>query len=136
MKTPRQALGQWGEDLAAAYLERRGYTVLERNARTPYGEIDLVARQPDLREGFETLGSDRTEEVIVFVEVKTRQSTAYGLPEEAITAQKRDHMLASALAYMQAHPELAGHWRIDVIAIQRKPSPNQPLITHFENAIS
>jgi len=136
MKTSRQALGLWGEDLAAVYLEQRGYTVLERNVRSPYGEIDLVVRQLDPQAGFGPHGSNGPGEVIVFVEVKTRRSTAYGLPEEAITAHKREHMLASAQAYMQAHPELAGDWRIDVIAIQRMPPPNQPLITHFENAIS
>jgi putative endonuclease len=136
MKTPRQALGAWGEGLAAVFLEQRGYTILERNARTPYGEIDLVARQLDPQAGFGPHESDGPGEVIVFVEVKTRRSTAYGLPEEAITSRKRDHMLASAQAYMQDHPELVADWRIDVIAIQRISPPGEPLITHFENAIS
>lgn len=136
MKTHRQALGAWGEDLAAAYLEQRGYAILNRNARTPYGEIDLVARQLDPKAGLGPHGSAGPGEVIVFVEVKTRRSTAYGLPEEAITSHKRDHMLASAQAYMQAHPELVANWRIDVVAIQCMPSPGQPRITHFENAVS
>jgi putative endonuclease len=136
MKTDRQALGVWGEDLAAAYLKRRGYAILERNARTPYGEIDLVARQFDPKAGLGPHGSAGPGEVIVFVEVKTRRSTAYGPPEEAITSRKREHMLASAQAYMQAHPELVAHWRIDVVAIQRMPPPSQPRITHFENAVS
>jgi len=74
--------------------------------------------------------------IIVFVEVKTRRTTSFGLPEEAITARKRQHLLAAAQAYLLAHPELDGDLRLDVIAIQGSPSGNPPLITHFENAIS
>jgi len=136
MKTPRQNLGAWGEDLAEAYLEQQGYAILERNAHTPYGEIDLVARQLDPKASLGPHGSADPGEVIVFVEVKTRRSSAYGLPEDAITSRKREHMLRSAQAYMQAHPELVANWRIDVIAIRRLPSHSHPLITHFENAVS
>jgi putative endonuclease len=72
----------------------------------------------------------------VFVEVKTRSSTAYGLPEDSITPRKQAHLLAAAQAYLQAHPELEGDWRIDVIAVQRQPAHPKPVITHFENAIT
>lgn len=120
MTTSRQTLGRWGESLAAEYLTRRGYTILDRNARTDYGEIDIVARQA---------------EVAVFVEVKTRTSTAYGYPEESITPKKRAHLIASAQAYLQAHPELETDWRIDVIAIHRPHPGCTPNITHFENAV-
>ncbi|GAB4578229.1 MAG: YraN family protein [Anaerolineales bacterium] len=119
MPTPRQELAQWGESLAERYLRQKGYTLIAKNARTPHGELDLVTQQ----------GS-----VIVFVEVKTRSSTAYGLPEEAITATKQAHLIASALAFLQAHPTLSGDWRIDVIAI-RRPKNVPPEIVHFENAI-
>ena len=119
----RQTLGRWGETLAAGYLEMLGYTILERNVRTAYGEIDLVAR-----------GSG--EAVTVFVEVKTRRSGAYGLPEQSVNAAKRAHLLAAAQAYILAHPELPGDWRIDVIAIRSGPDQNSPEITHFENAIN
>ena len=44
MSGRRQAIGRWGENVAAGYLERNGYEILDRNARTPYGEIDLIAR--------------------------------------------------------------------------------------------
>lgn len=113
----RQALGRWGEDLAAAYLADHGYLVLERNARTPHGEIDLVARDAAM---------------LVFVEVKTRASTSLGPPEESVTPRKRLHLLAAAQAYLQSHPELDADWRADVIAIRRfKAAP--PEIVHFEN---
>lgn len=119
MKSARQALGQWGESLAAAYLSEQGYTVLERNARSRFGEIDLVARQGDS---------------LVFVEVKTRTSAAFGLPEDSVTPRKQAHLVAAAQAYLVEHPELGEDWRVDVIAIEcRRGQP--PRITHFENAI-
>ena len=124
MSKYRQSLGRWGESLAADFLARMGYEILECNVRTPYGEIDLVTRQP----GYQ--GSP-----LVFVEVKTRASRAFGLPEESITSRKRMHMLEAAQSYLQTHPELDGDWRIDVIAIQRQAAGLPPVITHFENAL-
>ncbi|MFM8320605.1 MAG: YraN family protein [Chloroflexota bacterium] len=122
MKTARQRLGQWGEQAAAAYLAGLGYTLLASNARSRYGELDLVALAPD--------GS-----ATVFVEVKTRRSLAYGLPEASVTPVKQAHLLAASAAYLQAHPELPGSCRIDVIAILRRPGGQAPEIVHFENAV-
>jgi putative endonuclease len=119
-QTANLLLARWGEKEAADYLSDNGYTIVQRNARTPYGEIDLVAR---------------CGETVVFVEVKTRSSTNYGLPEESITSSKREHMLSSAQAFMQANPDLGAHWRIDVIAIRRHPDRHRELV-HFENAVS
>ncbi len=117
----RQSLGRLGEDLAARYLVEHGFTILARNLRTPYGEIDLLVRQDTLT---------------VFVEVKTRRTPTFGPPEISVTPRKQAHILASAQYYIQEHPELDGDWRIDVLAIQRikKDAPSQ--ITHFENAFS
>ena len=117
----RQALGKWGENFAADYLMARGYTIMGRNVRTSYGEIDVIARQED---------------TLVFVEVKTRTSRAFGYPEEAITAQKREHLIQASQAYLQSHPQLEYDWRIDVIAIQRKSEERLPQLKHFENAIT
>jgi putative endonuclease len=117
--TPRQNLGKWGEALAADYLGQRGYLLLERNARTPYGELDLVMRQG---------------ETIVFVEVKTRISAAYGLPEESITPRKQEHLLNAARHYLQSHTDIGGDWRVDVIAIRRMRSA-PPEVVHFENIL-
>jgi putative endonuclease len=127
MTSRKAVLGRWGETVAAGYLERLGYTILERNARTPYGEIDLVARQ-------DTEKGRSREAVTVFVEVKTRSSTAFGLPEEAVTARKRGHLLAAAQSYLLDHPALGEAWRVDVVAIQRLRRGQAPVITHFENA--
>lgn len=130
MANRRQLLGRWGEDQAAEYLVEHGYSILERNVRTRYGEIDLVAQLP---EGI--LLSSESHQVTVFVEVKTRSNQTFGLPEESVTARKREHMIAAAQSYLQAHPELGDAWRIDVIAIQRLQPGKSPSIYHFENAI-
>ena len=130
MNTRRQKLGRWGESRAAEYLAAKQYTIVARNVRTRYGEIDLVARQE-----VEAGGSSQCVATTVFVEVKTRSSVTFGYPEESITVQKRAHMVAAAQAYLQEHAELEGDWRIDVIAIQRHPSRGQPSIVHFENAV-
>jgi putative endonuclease len=112
-----QRIGKWGEDTAIEYLTQKGYEILARNVRTPYGEIDIIAKQTD---------------VLIFIEVKTRTSNKMGLPEEAITPRKREHMLAAADHYAAEHE--IDHWQIDVVAIEGKPGI-KPTITYFENAI-
>jgi len=121
-----QELGKWGETLAADFLIKQGYSIIARNARTPYGELDLIAQQPE---------KTRSDEItIVFVEVKTRRSQSYGFPEESVTASKQEHLISAALHYLQEHPELDQDWRIDVIAIERYQNLD-PIIHHFENAL-
>jgi putative endonuclease len=88
MTNRKQAVGKWGEEVAAAYLSGRGYEILERNIRTAHGEIDLVARMGD---------------VVIFVEVRTRTSSRFARPEESITPRKQSHMLAAAEDYTQLH---------------------------------
>ena len=113
-----QTVGRWGEETAAKYLSQNGYEIITRNARTPYGEIDIIARQGDLT---------------IFVEVKTLTSSKNFFPEQNVTARKRDHMLACAEHYSTENN--IDHWQIDVIAVERKQGL-EPKITHFENAIS
>jgi putative endonuclease len=120
MKTDRQALGRWGEDLAARFLEARGYRILDHNVRTPYGEIDLIASRDD---------------TLVFIEVKTRSSTSYGWPEAAVTPKKQAHLLKAAQDYLLNHTDLPENYRVDVIAIQQSPGGGLPDIRHFENAL-
>lgn len=120
MKNRRQSLGRWGERAAEAHLALHDYLILERNKRTPYGEIDLIASKDG---------------VIVFIEVKTRATSTFGLPEESVNLRKQAHILSSAQHYIQEHPELESAWRIDVIAVQHLRGDHPPLITHFENAV-
>jgi putative endonuclease len=110
-------IGAWGEATAADWLTERGYQILARNVRTPYGEIDIVARQND---------------VTIFVEVKTLISSKNFFPEHQITLRKQSHMLAAAEHYAAEHE--IDHFRIDVIAVEGKPGM-KPVITYFENAI-
>ena len=112
-----QRIGKWGEDAVAAYLAERGYELVARNARTPYGEIDIVTKQG---------------EITVFVEVKTLTSSRNFFPEQNVTSRKREHMLACAEHYAMEHA--INHWQIDVVAVEGRLGM-KPKITHFENAI-
>ena len=117
MTKSNQRVGKWGEEAVAAYLAGRGYEIVTRNARTPYGEIDIVAKQAD---------------IMVFVEVKTLTSSRNFFPEQNVTPRKQAHMLACAEHYAAEHA--IDHWQIDVIAVEGKLG-FEPKITHFENAI-
>ncbi|MBW1645667.1 MAG: YraN family protein [Deltaproteobacteria bacterium] len=97
----RQVLGRWGEEQAAAYLEARGLRLLRRNYRCPRGEIDLVAVDG---------------KVLVFCEVKTRRSAAYGLPQEAVGRAKQQQIIRVASWYLQEHG-WQGEVRFDVVAV-------------------
>lgn len=119
LKANYQVIGRWGEEIAANYLQGQGYEILDRNVRTAYGELDLIARFND---------------VLVFVEVKTRRSTAYGLAEEAITQKKATHILQSAQAYILSNNFPDVDWRIDMISIYQAKG-KKPVISHIENAI-
>ncbi|MBM3151643.1 MAG: YraN family protein [Chloroflexi bacterium] len=115
----KQVIGRWGEKLAAEYLIHRGYALQAANVRTPHGEIDLVARLEDM---------------LVFVEVKTRTSRSWGFPEEAVTSRKQAHMLAAAEHFLSQHPDSPETWQFDVIAVTRRAG-QAPEIEHFENVI-
>ncbi len=117
----RQSLGRLGESIAATYLENKGYTILDRNLHTPYGEIDLIASHA---------------ESIIFIEVKTKASKSLGPPEISITPRKAEHMRCAAEYFIQHHPELINDWRIDVLTIQLRKENTPSLIDHFENVIT
>jgi putative endonuclease len=112
-----QSVGKWGEEAAAEYLYQRGYQVIAHNVRTPYGEIDIIAKQGD---------------ITIFVEVKTLTTSKNFFPEQNVTSRKREHMLACAEHY--AAENAIDHWQIDVIAVEGKQGL-EPKVTHFENAI-
>ncbi len=101
-RDPRRALGATGEDLAAAWYEERGYKVLDRNWRCTQGEIDLV------------LG---TSAVVVFCEVKTRRSAAFGAPFEAVTVSKQRRIRVLAAKWLEAHPQRGVDLRFDVASV-------------------
>jgi putative endonuclease len=115
MVTSRRRLGDFGERVAAHRLEAAGMTVVERNVRTPSGEVDLVARDG---------------EEIVFVEVRTRRA-APGLAAETLGVRKLQRMWRCAMEYCEregADPELV---RIDVIAIDAGRDGGASAVEHF-----
>ena len=105
MRPPRQALGAAGEAAAAGALAAAGYEILGRNLRTPFGEVDLLARQG---------------EVLCFVEVKTRSSDAFGHPAEAVTPAKQANLRRSAAFLLRAR-RWEGPCRFDVVAVLPGP---------------
>jgi putative endonuclease len=117
----RKETGNLGEKLAREYLERHGYAVIETNYRSPSGEIDIVARQGD---------------TLVFVEVRTKRSTAFGTAEESVTPLKKQHLIASAAHYCQSHEDLPPSYRIDFIAVELGSDNRPTRISLIENAVT
>lgn len=96
-------LGKDGEEIAANYLIERGYRVLDQNWRIKEGELDLVALAPDGQ--------------IIFLEVKSRSSAAFGDPLESITYYKAMRIQRLALAWLATHQRLGSSYRIDAVGI-------------------
>lgn len=102
----KDAVGEYGERIAAAHLTAAGLVVLERNWRCPIGELDIVARDGD---------------VLVFCEVKTRTSVAFGAPLEAVTARKAARLRRLAAAWMRERGLHLPEVRIDLVGVLRPP---------------
>ncbi len=113
-RTHNQALGAYGELLAARFLTRQGMVLLDHNWRCSQGEIDLV-----LREG-------RT---LVICEVKTRSSNDYGTPHEAIDRVKVDRLRRLAACWLRAHSASPDDIRLDLVAVLRHRT-GEPEIDH------
>lgn len=102
MTAARKALGAYGEGRAARWYEDHGYVVLSRNWRCPDGELDLV------------LGKDR---LVVFCEVKTRTTAAFGSPAEAVTYTKQRRIRRLAIAWLGETSTHGADLRFDVVSI-------------------
>ena len=127
MSMSRVRLGRQGESLARQYLLQAGYRILAANYRCPWGEIDLVAQEG---------------EELVFVEVRTRRSSAYGSPQESITPEKIERLQATAQDYLQNHTPEPGRselqWRIDLVSIRFDATgagASAPTIEHLKHAV-
>ena len=118
--TERSDTGKLGELLARNYLKKKGYRILETNYRTRFGEIDIVAKQNN---------------VLVFIEVRTKNSISFGTPEESITSKKASHLRAAAYLYLRAHQNLPEMWRIDFVAVEIDDKGKAKRIEIFESAV-
>lgn len=101
--------GRSGESTAVTFLKSFGYKIIDLNFRSKFGEIDIIAID---------IKCDKGQDVLVFVEVKTRWSNYYGSPEEAVTPFKIRSIIKTADYYKLLNPHTPALQRIDVIAIE------------------
>jgi putative endonuclease len=116
--------GQWGEEVAERFLVEKGWKILGRRVRPGrHGgrdELDLIARAP--------------EEVLVFVEVKTRRSETFGRPLAAITRRKRIALSRAAWKYLKRLKTKPDYFRFDVVEVIGEPDGPVPVVRHIEAA--
>lgn len=118
MSLKRLKLGKTGEDLASGFLIKNGYRIIARNYRTKNGEIDIIASSND---------------ILVFIEVKTRKSSFLESPFSAVTSRKQKQISKVAQEYLYANDLFDQDARFDVISIT-VDTTNNPCIEHLENA--
>ena len=110
-------LGAWGEELAADYLQRKGYDIIERDWKSGHRDIDIIA----------TNG-----QVVVFVEVKARRNRIFGEPEDAVDYRKMQNLRAAMNHYIQ-FKNIRQDIRFDVITVVGTPYQGEAEITHIED---
>ena len=109
-------LGKWGEDLAADYLQRNGYTIIERDWKSGRRDLDIVAKNGN---------------VIVFVEVKTRCNSLYGQPEEAVDYRKLQSLQQAINHYIKFR-HISQEVRFDIISVVGTIG-SEPDIQHIQD---
>lgn len=115
MKKLNREIGRRAEDFATIDLKEKGYSILERNFSNRFGEIDIIAKKKD---------------ILVFVEVKAKTETTFGLPEEMVNKKKLEKIRHMAAIYTNGKTLPC---RIDVIAIVLTPKGHCTRLTHYEN---
>ena len=116
-KRSTRTVGALGEDLGERFLKQRGYQIIARNVRSPFGEIDAVAFH---------------QRTLVFIEIKTRSSQSFGLPEEALTHDKRKRLIRLDSWYLTRPRQPLWDIRFDVLAVDM--SGDIPQFRLLENA--
>ena len=115
LTTYKKTVGDFGEDLVEEYLRNKGYDILDRNFRKPFGEIDIIAR---------------IDEIVVFVEVKTRKNKDFANPSEAVTISKQQKIIKASQAYLMENDLTDSVIRFDVAEVIRVDGE----INYIENA--
>lgn len=113
MLNPHQQFGKESEVMAAAYLKRQGYRILETNYKNQLGEIDIIAKD---------MG------ILTFIEVKARRSDRFGNPKYAVTRKKQVRISRVALSYLKASRQMDKRARFDVVVITRTSNINIELV--------
>ncbi len=109
-------LGNLGEKIALQFLQHKGYVILQKNWKHDRAEIDIIAQY---------------QQILVFVEVKTRKNTLHGYPETAVDNRKIKQLEKASLQYIQDN-DYQGEIRFDIIAIDFQAG--EPTIQHFQDA--
>lgn len=115
MRESNRAIGNNGEEQVVKYIKKQRYKILERNYNTPYGEIDIIAQFKDMT---------------LFIEVKSRSDTTFGLGREAVTHTKQRHIIQAAKYYLVATRTYGCAVRFDVAEVNL----NNGNITYIEDA--
>ena len=119
MLNKNQVYGNAGESAALAFLKKKKYKILEKNFRTIYGEIDIIARQ---------------KKTYVFVEVKTRASRGFGEPSDAVNRTKQRHIIHAAESYLDQNRFFDVDYRFDIIEVVGDKHDFE--INHIEDAFA
>lgn len=115
-------IGKWGEQVAAEYLESKGWYIRHRDWKDVHRDLDIVAIDAD-------------SSILLIVEVKTRSTEAFGEPDEAITLQKKTNIIRATTRYINTYRLHNLEIRYDTISIVGTPtSPQPPTIVHKEGA--
>ncbi len=109
----RKDLGNWGEEVACWYLQKKGYKIRHRHYTCRFGEIDIIAEDRGM---------------VVFVEVKTRIGDAFGVPEQSVSQRKLGNLRKAIFSYLSRNP--IENYRIDILAIIYRSSGRKVTIRH------
>src|SRR3989338_2634484 len=120
MGREKNITGRSGEVEALGFLKRKGYKILETNYRTPFGELDLIAKKGDFT---------------FFIEIKTRITSSLGPPYISVTKAKERHLIKSALSYLKRYGLVDSYWRIDVVSVKLNSNYEVEDIEIIENAV-
>jgi len=120
LPTDNKGIGRLGEQVAAAFLEGKRYSILERNFRCRGGEVDIVARDPKSKS-------------LVFVEVKARRNLSFGVPQLAVTPFKQRQISKAALTWLAKKRQQDATARFDVIAVMLDGN-GRHAVEHIVNA--
>lgn len=113
-----QKIGKIGEDLAADFLTKKGYKIIDRNVKIGYQELDVVALEKN---------------EFVFIEVKTRTSLKYGSADESLNHKKIKNLKFAILQYLAVNKVKTKNVRLDLVAIDINQTTNNANIKHYSN---